>query len=157
MKRNLLTTLCLLVAFVFASQAQQVKEKDILGTWKMVIDIDEELDEEAEEADTYLEEIIIKSVSGLVDGIMGNIDIYFDFQRNNDVLITIRAFGEVEEEEARWFINKRGYLEIEDIDDDDDDDGFNISTDDDEWKYIDGLLISDEHEDDRSVYMARVD
>ena len=157
MKRKLTTLLCLSLGIAFSTHAQEVKEKDILGTWKMVIDIDEELDQEAEEADTYLEEIIIKSVSGLVDGIMGNIDIYFDFQRNNDLLITVKAFGEVEEDEARWFINHRGYLEIEDVDDDDDDDGFNISSDDDEWKLIDGLLISDDHEDDRNVYMTRVD
>ena len=41
----------------------------------------------------------------------------------------------------------------------DDDDDFNISTDDDEWKLIDGVLVSDDDDNDgkRSVYMKRVD
>lgn len=153
MKRKLLTTLgfCLSVALI--GHAQTLKEKDVLGTWKLIINIEDKLDKEAEEADTYLEEIIIKSVSGFVDGIIGNIDVYFDFQPENRLFVTVDAFNETEEEEARWFINKRGNLEIEDWDDDDDD--FHISGDD-EWKLIDGLLISDDHEDDRDVYMARV-
>ena len=79
MKRTIFT-LALLFASAFIVNAQKVKEKDIIGTWKLV---------------------------------------------------------------------------IEDIEDDDD--NFNISTDDDEWKLIDGILVSDEHEEDRTVYMTRVD
>ncbi len=148
---TLLTALCLM----FSLQAQKVKEKDIIGKWQLVIDIEEELDDEAEEADSFLEEVIIKSVSGFVSGILEDIEIYFEFEANNDVRITIKAYGEVEKERAKWFINKRGYLEIEDWDNDND--NFNISTDDDEWRLVDGLLISDDNDDDeRTVYMKRV-
>lgn len=154
MKRTIalfITALCLTVVV----QAQKVQEKDIIGTWKLVIDIEEEMDEEAEDADTMLEEIFIKAVSGFVGGIMDDIEIYFEFQRNNDVKITVNAYDETETETGSWFINKRGYLVIEDIDDDNDD--FSISTDDDEWKLIDGILVSDEHEKNRTVYMTKVD
>ncbi|MFK7953523.1 MAG: hypothetical protein AB8B73_11800 [Ekhidna sp.] len=148
----LFTAVCLL----FSTQAQKVKEKDVIGQWQLVIDVEEELEEEAEEADSFLEEVIIKSVSGFVTGILEDIDIEFEFESDNDVRITIKAYGETERESAKWFINKRGYLEIEDWDNDDD--NFNISTDDDEWRLIDGLLISDDNDDDeRTVYMKRID
>lgn len=148
-------TIILLGAFCvgFASYAQKVKEKDVIGTWKLIIDIENAMDEEAEDADTMLEEVFVKAISGFVGGILDDIEIYFDFRENNELKITVHAYDEKETEYGTWFINKRGYLEIEDIDDDDD---INISTDDDEWKLIDGILISDEHEDDRNVYMTRV-
>ena len=150
-------TLLLLTAFSIGliSYGQKVKERDVIGTWKLIIDIEKEMEEEAEEADTMLEEVFINAISGFVDGILDDIEIYFDFREDNELKITVNAYDETETEYGRWFINRRGYLEIEDIDDDDD--RFNIDADDDEWKLIDGLLVSDEHEDDRNVYMTRVD
>ena len=154
MKSKTLTLICLTLFLGIGAQAQKIQERDILGTWKLVIDVEDELDEEAEDAETLLEEVIIKSVSGILAGVLDNVDIYFEFQKRNNVLITVKAYGEVEEEKGKWYINRRGNLEIEDIDDDND--HFNISTDDDEWKLIDGLLISEDHEDDRNVFMTRV-
>lgn len=145
----LLAALC----FGFFAQAQKVKEKDIIGTWKLVIDIEEEMEDEADEADTMLEEIFIKAISGVVGGILEDVEIYFDFRPDNELKITVNAYDDTETEYGKWFINRRGYLEIEDIDDND----FSIDTDDDEWRLIDGLLISEDHLDDRNVYMARVD
>ena len=148
----LLTALCL----IFSVQAQKVKEKDVIGKWQLVIDVKEELEDEAEDADSFLEELIIKSVSGFVSGILEDIEIYFEFESDNDVKITIKAFGETERETAKWFINKRGYLEIDDWDNDDD--NFNLSMDDDdEWKLIDGRLVSDDDDGDMNVYMKRID
>lgn len=155
MKLKALTLLSLILLLGFSTQAQKVEEKDVLGTWKLIIDIENEMDEEADEAETLLEEVIIKSVSGLVSGVLENVEIYFEFRKRNKVIVTVDAYGDVEEDEGTWYINKRGYLVIEDIDDDNDD--FSISADDDEWKLIDGLLVSEEHEDDRNVYMTKVD
>ena len=153
MKRTIaLFVFALCIAFI--ADAQRVKEKDIIGTWKLVIDIEEEMEEEAEDADSMLEEIFIKAVSGFVGGIIEDIEIYFEFQSDNDLKITVNAYGETETERGSWYINKRGYLVIDDIEDDDDD--FHISSDDDEWKLIDGILVSDEHERDRKVYMTKV-
>lgn len=155
MKAKTLTILSLILLLGFSAQAQKVKQKDILGTWKLVIDVEKELDDEAEEAETLLEEVIIKSVSGLVTGILDNIDIYFEFERDGELELTVKAYGEVERERGTWYINKRGYLVIEDINNDDD--RFNISTDNDEWRMLDGVLVSDDHDSDDNVYMTRVD
>ena len=141
------------ICFVFAAHSQRVQEDDIIGKWKLVINIEEEMEEEAEDADTMLEEVFIKAISGFVGGILEDIDIYFDFRENNEVKITVYAYDEKETEYGSWKINRRGYLEIDDLDDEDDD--FDIDTDD-EWKFVDGILVSDEHEKDRNVYMKRV-
>lgn len=146
----ILTTLSL----GFFSYGQKVKEKDVLGAWKLIINIEEEMEKEAEEADTMLEEVFINVVSGFVDGILDDIEIYFDFREDNELRITVNAYNETETEYGRWFINKRGYLEIEDIDDDS---NISIDAEDDEWKLVDGLLVTDEHEKARTVYMTRVD
>jgi hypothetical protein len=141
---------------ILSSEAQKLKEKDILGTWKLHINIGEEIEREADDADTMLEEIIIKSVSGMVEGLMDNIEIYFEFQKNNQALITVNAYGETEVEKGRWFINKNGYLELDDFDNNDDGVNIDIDSDDEQWKLVDGLLISLDNLDDRNVYMARV-
>ena len=155
MKRTITTLMTLLCIIAFAD-AQKVKERDIIGTWKLIIDIEEEMDEEAEEADTMLEEVFIKAISGFVGGIMEDIEIYFEFQADNDVKITVNAYDETETETGTWYINRKGYLVLEDIGDDEDD-NFHISADDDEWKLVDGLLVSnDDDDDDRNVYMTRV-
>ncbi|NQZ75080.1 MAG: hypothetical protein HRT61_03070 [Ekhidna sp.] len=157
MKRSitLIIAICLLAVSV---DAQKIKEKDVLGTWKLVIDIEEEMDKEAEEADNMLEEVIIKAVSGFVGGIMEDIDIYFEFRSNNKVKVTVNAYDETDSGTGTWFINKRGNLVIEDIEGEDDDQ-LNISTDNDEWTMQDGILISSDDVDDkeRNVYMTRVD
>ena len=153
MKRTI-GLLVLTLALGFTADAQRVKEKDIIGTWKLIIDIEDEMEEEADDADTLLEEVFIKAISGFVGGILEDIEIYFEFQSDNDVKITVLAYDEKETETGSWYINKRGNLVIEDIDDDDD--SFNISSDDDEWKLVDGILVNDDHEDDRNVYMTKV-
>jgi len=103
-----------------------------------------------------LEEVFINAISGFVGGIMDDIDIYFEFRKNNELKITVNAYDKSETEYGTWFINKNGYLEMEDIDDDDDD-NFSINADDDEWKLVDGILVTDEYEDNKNVYMAKVD
>ncbi|MEM0940653.1 MAG: hypothetical protein AAF600_13445 [Bacteroidota bacterium] len=150
MKKTLiiLGTIC----FCFCANAQKVKQKDIIGTWKLIIDIEEEMKQEAEDADTMLEEVLINTISGFVGGIMEDVEIYFDFKKNNEVKIMVHAYDEKETEYGSWFINQKGYLEIQDIDNDD-----NFSVDSDEWKLIDGLLVNDMNEQGYTVYMTKVD
>ena len=144
-----MTALCI----GFFANAQRVTEKDLMGTWKLIIDIEEEMKEEAEDADSMLEEVFIKAISGIVGGILEDIEIYFEFRKNNELKITVNAYDESETEYGRWYINKKGYLQIEDVDDND----FNFDAKDDEWMFMDGILVTDEHEDDRNVYMTKVD
>ena len=152
MKKTILLLAVLFGTYQIAN-AQKVTEKDIIGTWKLVIDIEEEMEDEAEEADTMLEEVFIKAISGFVGGILDDIEIFFEFQSDQDLKITVNAYDETEIEYGKWFINRRGYLEIEDIGDGD---NFSVHADDDEWKLIDGILVNDDHEKDRNVYMAKV-
>ncbi|MEM6735102.1 MAG: hypothetical protein AAGC64_09095 [Bacteroidota bacterium] len=136
----------------FFANAQKAKQKDIIGTWKLIIDIEEEMKEEVEEADTMLEEVLINTISGFVSGIMEDVEIYFDFRKNNKVKIMVYAYDEEETEYGSWFINQKGYLEIKDIDNDD-----NFSVDSDEWRLMDGILVNDKNEQNHTVYMTKVD
>ena len=156
-----LTTLLTLSLFVtFGATAQdKIYEKDLIGNWKMVIDMDgviEELDEEAEDADNLFAEVIMKSVSGLVEGVMDNIDIYMEFERGGDVVVYVDAFDtDSEEDDAEWYI-KGNRLYIEDLDND----NLNWDSDDDDyWVMDDGVLYLENRDDDDEVkiYMIRVD
>ncbi len=133
----------------------RMSESDIIGTWKMVIELDEvveELEEEADDAETLLGQVILESVSGIVEGVMDNIDIYIEFERNGDATVMVEAFDSADDDEdTEWYIkNNRLYLE--------DTDSFD-SDDDDYWVLDDGILYleSDDNDEDVEIYMIRVD
>lgn len=147
-----------LVAFVSLSTFSQskVKSKDIEDkTWKLVINIDEELDEakrEAEEEDSFLGEVIVNSVSGLVSGIMDELEIYMEFRANGEVKVTVEAFGEREVEYSEWSIDSKGRLHISDTD--------RFQTDDDDyWMMEDGVLVSFEEDGElnENVYLVHIE
>ena len=144
-----------LLLFGLSTQAQQkVTEDKLLGTWKLVIDIEEELEQEADEEENPFARMMIQGVSGLVGGILENIDIYFDFQSDGEVKIMVNAFDEEEVEYAQWSINRHGELIIEDIAND------KISFDDDDvWMMEGKRLISFEDDGTReeNVYMVKVE
>ena len=156
-----LTTLLALSLFItFGVTAQdKIYEKDLIGEWKMVIEMDgvlEELEEEAEESETILAEVIMKSVSGIVEGVMDNLDIYIEFKRGGKAIVYVDAFdADTEEDDSEWYI-KGNRLYIEDLDND----NFNWDSDDDDyWVMKDGVLFLEMDDDDNEVkvYMVRVD
>ncbi len=135
---------------------QKVKEKDLLDkTWKLIINVDEELEEakkEAEDEDSFLAEVVVNSVSGLVSGILKELEIYMEFRADGEVKLTIEAFGEREIEYSEWFIDKRGRLRITDTD--------RFQTDDDDyWMMEEGVLISfeDDGELNENVYLVKIE
>ncbi|MFZ9045850.1 MAG: hypothetical protein ACO2ZZ_08280 [Cyclobacteriaceae bacterium] len=138
-----------------ATQAQQkVNEDDLVGNWKLVIDIEEELEREADEEDNPFARMMIRGVSGLVEGILDNIDIYFDFQRDGEVKILVEAFDENEVDYAKWYINRNGELIIEDLDND------KIQFDDDDVWMMDGKFLVSIEEDgtiQENVYMTKIE
>jgi len=150
MKKTILTLFVLY--FGCLSQAQKIKEKDVLGVWKLVLNIEKAIEEEAEDADTMLEEAFINAISGLIGGIMDNIDIYFEFKENNKLRITVNTDDESETAYGKWFISKSGCLQTEGFDGD----NFDIDTGN-EWKLTDGILVAKDYEENRSVYMTKVD
>ncbi len=140
--------------FSFSTYGQRLKKRDVIGTWKLVMNVEEVMKQEADESDTMMEEIFIKTLSGFVGGIIDDIDIYFEFQENNKLKITVNAYDESETGRGSWFINNKGYLLIEDLENND---NLKIDASAEEWKLIDGILITDEQEKDRNVYMAKID
>lgn len=147
-----------LILFIpFLSSAQKLKEKDLIGTtWKLVIDIEdvlEEAEEEMEEEDNFLGEVILRGVSGLVEGIIDNIDIYFEFRDDNELKIFVEAFGADDVEYTDWYVNRHGELVIEDND--------HIKTDGDSyWFMDDGILVHEDSErdrDDPKIFLSRID
>ena len=104
-------------------QAQKkVKERDLKGHWQMVFDFDEDfIEEEIEQEDIpWLGEIIAKGVSGIVLDILDEVEVRFEFQKDNRLKIMIDAFGEESVEYAHWFIDSKSALVLDDDDHDDD-------------------------------------
>lgn len=156
MKSSLLITLCLL-SLSMTSQAQsKLREKDVIGNWKLVIDINEELKEaqdEMEEEDNFLGEIILGSVTGLVNGIFDHIDIYMEFRKGGELKTLVNAFGETEIEYSKWWIDDEGKLRISS-------DNKHFSSDSqDYWLLKDGNLISFENGDDmnENIHLVNID
>ena len=146
-----------ILAFLFlwpadSSAQDRVRERDLEGTtWKMVFDIDNE--HERADADNAFERIILSAVDGLLD----EIDVYFEFDRKGRMSIWVGAFGDDEEEEERseWRITRDGYLELGDSD--------TFESDDTVWMRDGDLLIPFERkrsgrlERERAIYLKRVD
>lgn len=102
---------------VFAQE--RVKEKDIIGEWELILDIDrEDIEREIEEEENWLARSFAKSVSSFALDIVESIDIDFEFRENGDLRIEVEVFGEREVEYAEWYINRDGELIIESEDQD---------------------------------------
>jgi hypothetical protein len=117
--KQLPIAICLSLLLAAATaEAQQLQEKDLVGTsWKLNIDIEaalEEAEREVEEEDNLLATLVLRGVSGVVEGIIENIEVYFDFEDDHEVKVYVDAFGTEEIEYTYWEINKRGELVIED-------------------------------------------
>ncbi|MFH6983729.1 hypothetical protein [Marinoscillum luteum] len=157
MKKLSLTIFALLlIAFTYQAEAQsKVVAKDLIGSWKLVIDVDEEFEEakrEVDEEDSFLGKIILNSVSGIVSGILEEIDIYMEFKPGGEVKVIVEAFDEREIEYSEWQIDKKGRLYISDTE--------NFSTgDSDYWLMEKGVLILFEDDNERSdnVYLVNMD
>lgn len=154
--KKLIFIIPLLFIVVFANaQSRKVKERDLKGTWKLNIDIDmDDIEDELEDEDNVFARIVLKSVSGLVDGILDELDIYFEFQDDGRLKVMVNGFGADEVEYSKWYINRRGELIIEDTD------SFNTDRDD-YWKFDGSILVAYDEDgrvdDDARVYLVNVD
>lgn len=152
MKHSFLILAFLLMWPASSSAQDRLREKDLEGTtWKMVFDLDNE--REKAEADNAFERIVLSAVDGLLD----EIDVYFEFDRRGRMSIWVGAFGDDEEEEERsdWRITRDGYLELGDSD--------SFDSDDTVWMRDGDLLIPFERkrngrlEREQAIYLKRVD
>ena len=156
MQKLIYSGLLILVTLSASFGQNRVTENNVLGQWKMVIDMDDimdELDKEAEDSDNFLAETILSAVSGAVQGIIEEFDIYIELKRGGSAIITVAAFGEEGEEEGtKWYIDGgRLYL--------DDSNNEHVNWDgDDHWEMRDGVLhLEGGDDDDPKVYMVRMD
>ena len=155
-----ITTILLMLTLLFGASANaqsKVKEKDLDGVWMLKIEIDEDnWKREIEDEDNAVARAVIRGVSGLLDGILDEIDVRFEFLKDNEVRVFTELFGEEEVEYTDWNINSRGELEIGDTDHWDD-------ADDTVWLMEDGILVAYDRDsnykkdDDARVYLVRID
>lgn len=154
-KKSLLLLSFVLLLITTGLSQHRLKEKDVLGNWKLIIDIDEELQEaenDLEKEDNVVGKIVLSSISGLVNGILDEVEIYMEFLPKGEAKIWIEAFGEKEIEYTSWRIDDNGKLFIEDTD--------SYSSDQDFWVMKDGVLVSSEgrnEENHQNVYLVNVD
>ena len=159
MKKLGLTFVLVLVAIYSVNAQKKVRERDVEGEWKMVIDLDREEFEEDWDEESEFGRFIAESVTDFVYDIIDEIDIYFEFQSHNRVRVTAGAFGEREVKYTDWHINQDGELIIGEVDDFDIDIG---EQEDDIWMLEDGVLLSYDKGDHgeldyNNVYLVRVD
>ncbi|WP_420385153.1 hypothetical protein [Roseivirga sp.] len=160
--KKLITLLCLTLLSTGAFAQSRVTEKDLLGEWRMVIDVDMDEIEEDLENENWLARRIASSVTSLVTDILDEIDIHMDFRSNGEVKIMVEAFGERESEYAEWRINKDGELMIFDEDNRRwKNSHVSFGGDDDVWLMEDGKIVQFEyHRHGRmergDVYLERV-
>jgi len=119
----------------------RVYEKDLLGEWRLVIDLHKK-------GDNALERIIM----GAVDGIMDEIDLHFEFMKDGQLHVTTTLDEDADDEDSEWRINSEGQLELGDTDHFDSDSV---------WMMSDGRLYSYEVEDGElvrkeEVYMEKI-
>ena len=153
--KGLLIAALMLVTVGFANAQERVTEKKLEGIWELRIELREGfLEDEIEEEDNALARVILKSVDGLVEGILDNLDIAFEFKSDGRCKVYVDAFGADEIEYTEWYINRKGQLIIEDTDE------VNFGKDD-YWMFEDDILVAfddgERVDDDAFVYLVRVD
>jgi hypothetical protein len=153
--KKLLIAIALIMVFTAANAQTKINEKALIGVWQLKFDVTEDdIKEAAEDEDNLLAKALIKGVASFVGGILEEIDIKFEFQPRNRVLVMVNAFDETNDDEyTTWEITKDGYLIIGDTK--------NFQSDNNNlWKLEDGLLVQVEnnksYNDEKNVFMVKI-
>ena len=119
MKKIAFLFLAALLSSSLMNAQSKVKDRDVLGEWKLHVDLQKEIQDKDSDLN-FLEKALVGAVSGILTTAMNHVDIRFDFKRNNEVILKIHNKDEdkTETEILKWFINKQGQLEIDDLDND---------------------------------------
>lgn len=150
-KLALLVSLCMV--FALTSHAQKkLREKDLLGQWKMVINLEEGFEKAKEELDDnddeFLGKLILSSIEGFASAILDEVDIYMDFEKDGKLRVIVEAFDEKEVEYSEWIINEKGFLLINDGKND---------VDIDHWILEDDVLVGyDEDGEKNMAYLVKI-
>ncbi|MEQ8335767.1 MAG: hypothetical protein RIA62_00395 [Cyclobacteriaceae bacterium] len=150
-KLALLISFCMV--FALTSHAQKkLREKDLLGQWKMVINLEEGFEKAKEELDDnddeFLGKLILSSIEGFASAILDEVDIYMDFEKDGKLRVIVEAFDEKEVEYSEWIINEKGFLLINDGKND---------VDIDHWILEDDVLVGyDEDGEKNMAYLVKI-
>jgi len=141
MKKIAFVFLAALLSSSLMNAQSKVKDRDVLGEWKLHVDLQKEIQDKDSDLN-FLEKALVGAVSGIVTTAMNHVDIRFDFKRNNEVILKIHNKDEdkTETEILKWFINKQGQLEIDDLDND----HVNVQHDG-AWMLLDKQLVAVEY------------
>ncbi|WP_258104753.1 hypothetical protein [Marinoscillum sp. MHG1-6] len=148
----ILSTLALLLSHFNYAQ-EKVKPGQLAGDWKLIIDIDEAFDEAKEELkddEQLVGSLLLSSISGLVGGLLDNVNVFFEFEKGGDLTVTVEAFGETEKESSNWKIDNRGrlYLDYED--------SFSINEES-YWMLQNNILVNyDENDEPNNIYLVKI-
>ncbi|MGB3464375.1 MAG: hypothetical protein WBA74_03860 [Cyclobacteriaceae bacterium] len=154
MLKRLLTIAAFIIGLSASVSAQQkITKSDIENKrWKLVIDIKDEIDGEIEESDGFFERIVLKSVGGLVDNILDEIEIYFEFKENNELKIISYAFGERDVEYTTWRLDKNGALLIDSTEN-------WKNKNNEKWHMVDDIIVAGDNykADEAKVYLVSME
>jgi len=141
MKKIAFVFLAALLSSSLMNAQSKVKDRDVLGEWKLHVDLQKEIQDKDSDLN-FLEKALVGAVSGIVTTAMNHVDIRFDFKRNNEVILKIHNKDEdkTKTEILKWFINKQGQLEIDDLDND----HVNVQHDG-AWMLLDKQLVAVEY------------
>ena len=153
MKKIAFLFLAALLSSSLMNAQSKVKDRDVLGEWKLHVDLQKEIQDKDSDLN-FLEKALVGAVFGIVTTAMNHVDIRFDFKRNNEVILKIHNKDEdkTETEILKWFINKQGQLEIDDLDND----HVNVQHDG-AWMLLDKQLVAVEYgKVKQAVYLEKM-
>lgn len=152
--KTVLFSLLLLFVVGYGSVAAQerVTEAKLLGEWRMMINVEDEIRKEADE-EGFLTKMFLNGISGMVQGILDDIDIQMTFKKDGVLELVALYDGEVDDVETlSWRIDEKGHLYIDDFKNERvsiENDGY--------WMWENGRLISFEEDGTRNenVWMQK--
>jgi hypothetical protein len=151
MKKIAFLFLAALLSSSLMNAQSKVKDRDVLGEWKLYVDLQKEIQDKDSDLN-FLEKALVGAVSGIVTTAMNHVDIRFDFKRNNEVILKIHNKDEDKTEILKWFINKQGQLEINDLDND----HINVQHDG-AWMLLDKQLVAvEDGKVKQAVYLEKM-
>jgi len=86
MKKIAFLFLAALLSSSLMNAQSKVKDRDVLGEWKLHVDLQKEIQDKDSDLN-FLEKALVGAVSGIVTTAMNHVDIRFDFKRNNEVIL----------------------------------------------------------------------
>ena len=115
MNKQILIITALIFGIGYSAQAQKINEKQLMGSWHMVIDIDSAMNEAKKDLNLF-EKMLVSSVSGFVDSVLEMVDITIEFKPKGKALLKVDG-PDVEDKETTeltWHFDDTGALIIDD-------------------------------------------